>query len=315
MKRLFTILIMLSLLAVGCGEQQDDTTRTGAQGKAFIGGTKGLEMTFFADAPPDVVYDKDFPFSIHLKLENVGESDVGSGQATVQVIGIDPKDFGNVNLKKTNAEELLGAKIDPQGNQIAGGISDIEFSNLQAAPIVGNVEHTVRAEMCYPYSTKAITTYCVLKDLLGTTRKAGETPFCDPNTVRQAENSGAPVQITGVKQSVTGKDKVSLTFDITHVGSGLLYGKNTNCEGTVSNKDKVHVKIISEGQSVQCSGLGGGIEGDVQLYGTSGKGTRAIVCTLDLTGERTDNEKQIQIELSYDYKQIIDKKIVVRQLE
>lgn len=300
-KKLFSLgILVLLLFAAGCGEGDTaEKTDTGGKGNAFIGGDKGLDIKFMEGAPPDEVYDLDYPFSINVRMENVGEYDVDPSAATVRVTGINPADFGNPTLE-ANVEELNGAKLDPQGNEIAGGITNVEFSELQAAPITGTVEYNIKADVCYPYGTITVSKICLLEDLLGTTRKAGEEPFCEVTEDKDHENSGAPVHITDFRQAATGKDKISFTFEVGHVGDGLIFKQGVACDPAMANKDKINVAVETGLDGLSCSGIGGE-EGELNLYGSENQ-KMSVTCTQPLPVDRADSEKQVKITLTYDYK-------------
>ncbi len=315
MKKIFAIitLVLFMFCAVGCEEQTNEKTSTGATTKAFIGGNKGLDLKFVEGAPPEEVYDADYPFNINLRLENVGEHDIPANEAEIKIVGIDPADFGNPEVEKSNTVELRGANLDPQGNEISGSIENIDFENLQASTVTGSVPYTIRGEVCYPYGTTAVSQICVLEDILGTTRKSGEEAFCEVTGDKGVENSGAPVKIENVNQRATGKDKISFSFDIAHTGNGLIFKKDSDCSQGLENKNKVNVKVTSgiTGGELSCSGLSAGTEGELALYGEGGKERRTVVCTQSLP-TKTDSEKQIKIELDYEYKQHIDTQIIVK---
>ncbi len=311
-------LIVLMLLIVGCdGQQTDDKTSTGGSGVAFIGGDKGLDIKFNTGAPPEEVYDVNYPFNINVRLENVGETDIPGNEAIVRIKGIFPQDYNVIatDLVKKNVNELRGASLDPQGNPLVGSIDGVEFVNLQANTITGTIYPTILAEVCYPYATKAVAQICILEDLLGSTRKTGETALCEVNDDKETQNSGAPVKVTNVKQSAIGKDKISLSFDVEHVGEGALYKRGVACEPTLQNKNRVTIKVDSNivGGQMICTGLQG-TEGSIELYGNSGNEKRNIVCTQTLP-TRIDSEKQIKIDLEYAYEDKVQTKIAVRHTE
>jgi hypothetical protein len=310
MKKYLIVLILIGALFIfGCAEEEVPI-ETGA----FIGGSQGLVMSFTEGAPPDAVYDRDFPFDISLKLENVGEwSIVNVVDTTVSIIGIDPTDFGKslVDLKKDSTVPMLGKRLDQQGNVQQGTITNIDFQNFQyRGAVVGRVDFVLRADVCYEYGTRVNTKICVLDDLLGVSRAAGEAPVCEPSETKPFENSGAPVKVTSVKETATGMDRITVTFDITHVGSGTIFRRNTECNPVIADKDKVYFKVNTGLPGLSCSGIeGGGSEGFVTLYGSS----RQIICTQQLPAPRGDYEKQITAELTYGYREYIDKTLTVKQ--
>jgi len=309
-KTYLLILIMVGALFIfGC-EEEEATFEVGA----FIGGTEGLRLAFTDGAPPNEVFDRDFPFNINVRLENVGEwSIVNAADTTISIIGIDPVDFGKTlaDLKQSSTVPLLGRRLDQQGNVQSGTITNIDFPDFQyQGSVIGKVEFILRANACYEYGTKVNTKVCVLDDLLGVTRAADEPPICEPNEDKPFENSGAPVQIVSVKETATGVDRVTVAFEISHVGSGVVFKRDTECDPSIANKDKVYVKINTGLPGLSCAGIeGGGDEGYITLYG----GTRQIICTQQLPTPRGNYEKPITAELTYGYRQHIDKTLTVKQ--
>jgi len=323
----FLMLAGMSVLA-GCGETgptDGPSTRWGAMPDSFIGGNEGLKVQFLAGAPPDEIYDRNFEFSVNVRLENVGEWTVPATNATVKISGINPVD---INLSEEDAKqavpvELFGAQRDPEGNDIAGAITNVDFPGLNyVKEIAGNVEFTLKADACYEYGTKTITQLCVLEDLLGITRKAGEEPFCDPTGELPVENSGGTVHIKDVKQGIAGTDAVSFTFTIEHVGDGFLFKKDVECNSsTISNKDRVWINISTQLDGLTCNGLQDE-EGEnddsweyglVQLYGREAGGEeQAIFCTQQLPVTRSDYSSPVSITMEYEYKDSVSQPILVK---
>jgi hypothetical protein len=303
MKIIIPILLAITalVLVVGCAPEEIPIEE-GV--KAFIGGDRGLDIQFSEGAPPDTVYDKDFPFDINVRIENVGEWSIeNSDDATLTIIGIEPASFGKTlsQLTKDSNVPLNGARYDPQGNVVEGTITNINFPDFQyQSEIVGTIELPIVARICYEYGTRANSKICILDDLLGTTRRTGEEPVCDPNENKKVENSGAPVQITSFRESVVGTDSVSFTFVISHIGEGTVTRMNTECSTMIADKDKIYVNIDTGLQGLRCSGIeGGGSEGYTTLF----TGKRSIICTQPLSTPRGDFEKPISIELKYAYTQ------------
>jgi len=319
--------IALLMLLAGCSESPETgDTSTGA----FIGGDEGVLLGFLEGAPPSEVFDTSSDFSLSIRLENAGENDIIAenydNAPVLRITGIDPADFGTTSsaLTKTIDVELMGAKLDPQGNVIQGTIETIDFptdgSNLQyQGEVSGNVEFKLRASLCYEYVSKAQAKLCVREDLLGTTGKEG---ICDPNADKNIENSGAPVHVSNFIESVMGSNKVAFVFKIKHLGQGNVYqrGLSPACDASShANRDKVWVEINNPHLgSMTCSGLGGTgavttgsgntqIQGYTTLYG----GERSIRCTLELDDPQ-DLEKVVEIRLKYAYEDYADTTVTVK---
>ena len=334
-----TLMLLISIMVIiiagcegGSSSGSGTTTKTGGSTKAFVGGTVGLEAKFLSGAPPDEVNDQDFPFDINIIIENQGEYDVSKNKTTLEITGIHPPDFGKTQeqLRVNSApEDLFGAKKDSQGNTIAGAsvifdtFSDLEFQK----PISGSPKFIIRANLCYTYGTNAIAQVCVLEDLTGRTRKTGELPLCEPtNNNIEVENSGAPVHVDNFAQTVTGKDKISFSFNIKHKGEkeNRVAERGSECSSEVAKKDKIFVTVDTGLAGLKCSGLSSGTvndedgveEGYVKLFGESaGTEERAVFCSQPLPAERTDFQKQVKITIEYDYRQHIDKELTVKHIE
>ena len=303
------LIISMTFLIAGCGEEEMPVEEL----KAFIGGAKGIDIELTEQAPPDIVYDMDFPFDINVKVANVGEWDIdNSNDLTLTIIGIEPESFGKTlsQLTKNSDIPLNGAHYDPQNNVVEGTITNINFPTFQyQQPIVGSIELPVVARVCYEYGTKVNTKICVLDDLLGVSRRLGEEPVCNPNENKKAENSGAPVQITSFRESVVAADRISFTFEISHIGEGSIARMDTECSTTIADKDKVWVKINTGINGLTCSGIeAGSSEGFTTLY----TGKRTIICTQPLDSPRGDYAKPIAIELQYGYTELVSKTLTVR---
>lgn len=311
-KRCVAVLFILTLAIFisGCGETVEEKKPI----EAFIGGTQGLNLGFLENAPPAEVFDFESPFDIIVKLENAGEWDINSpADATVTISGIDPVDFGKTLgfLAKDSTSSMKGKHADPAGGIIEGAIDAVDFLGFQyTGTVAGRADFNIRAEACYEYGTNVNSRICVLDDLIGITRRSGETPVCEPRSEKTVDNSGAPVHVTSFVENVFSNDRIGITFRIQHVGTGAVYQLGTECGKELAKQNKVYVKVSTGIAGLVCSGIGGGTnEGYVTLY----NGQRDITCTTpQLPVARGNFEKPINIELRYGYKQYIDKILTVR---
>jgi hypothetical protein len=288
----FFSLLLITLL-VGCSQETGPSISD-----PFIGGTTGLTMEFIEGAPPAEVYDGGaFPFTVVLKLENIGETDVIAGSAVLKISGIDPTDFGTIGtaLTQVTSEELLGSKKGAEGNIIEGGIIHLTFPTTgdlnYGEQLSGNIQFPFLANLCYKYATKSDTMLCVREDPLSTTQA-----ICNVNEAKHTFNSGAPVQIANFKETPRGNDKVAFSFDIIHRGTGKLYGQNSFCDDGIANKNKVYVSIDTGLDGLECTGL---TDGYITLY----EGKRSVTCTQSVSGATGDFEKVVEIITDYDYAQ------------
>ena len=302
--------IFLLLVLFGCAGQQQQTTE-----KAFVGGTSGVEITFLPGRPPqDVFDDPTFKFQIGVKLENKGEWDIANANdIEVSVTGINPSNF-NVQpsaLVKKSSDFLNGVKINPAGEVVKGDVTNLEFQEMNYyTSVAGTITFPVLANVCYEYGTKMQGKLCVRKDLRKIT---GTDGLCNPDRNMPLETSSAPIQITNVKQSVSGADKVDIVFTIIKSGTAAdsLHKPGTTCDSVqLSNRDVVYVDVKDTGLGeLKCSGLTGGTA--TAGYTTLFNGEREVRCSQTISNP-ADFETPFNIELKYSYKQFVETNINVK---
>ncbi len=303
MKNYVNIILILSLLvfAFGCNQETPISKES-----PFIGGTTGLLISYDEGAPPAEVYDGgDFDFEIVVKLKNDGEQSVSKDKVEVSLSGIDPKEFGlsDSDFVKHPDEDLEGTYKDSEGNKIEGTTTYVVFSGLNhRESLTGNTPYTIRADVCYNYATNVNSMLCIKK---GQTDK--ERDICKINEEKAVFNSGGPVQVTSFKEMPKGKNKFNFQFKIEPKGNGGIYKKDSNCEYTRANENKVFVSVDTGMDGLSCTGLDGTTSGYVTLYG----GERMITCTQE-TETNTDFEKPVNIKLEYDYKEDVSTQVLVK---
>jgi len=322
MKKMLIIGVILTglLLLAGCGEQSQDI---GPSKTPFVGGTTALSLEFVEGAPPLEIFDNNqFPFSINLKIENLGEDDVETDEGYIEITGIRAEDFGlagQSNLKQDLPYDVSGVVKNFQGIVLVGDTIITEFNDLNYdQDLSGNWDGPrIRANLCYNYETKATTFICLKRDLL---TNIDTKEICDLSGDKEVFNSGAPIQVTAVSQTPGGSDKIQVQFEISHVGdtNDRFYKLDTECDdkSTNTDKDKVYFKVADDvnGNSAECSGLESGStsdEGYVTLY--NGK-PRTVVCTIDVSNVEGVYEIPLGVELSYRYYQFIEKTILIKDV-
>jgi len=304
MKNYVNIILILALLifASGCGDKT-----TPSKESPFIGGTTGLLISYDEGAPPAEVYDGgDFDFEVVVKLKNDGEQSVSKDKVEVSLSGIDPREFGlsDSNFVKHPDEDLEKTYKDSEGNKIEGTTTWVVFSGLNhRESLIGNTPYTVRAEVCYNYATDINSMLCIKK---GQIDKEGD--ICKITEEKAVFNSGGPVQVTSFKETPKGSNKFNFQFTIKPKGNGGIYKKDSNCEYTRANENKIFVSVDTGMSGLTCVGLdGGATSGYITLY----SGERTITCTQD-TETNTNFEKPVNIKLEYDYEEDISTQVLVK---
>lgn len=337
--------VAISVLLVSCGPQQ-----TGSDISPFVGGTQGLLMSFVENAPPPFIYDNGgMPFSVIVQLTNSGEAAVGVGATSfdpsfdntnqfgvVRVVGISPTQYAGqpgVNLETLKTFEeadilLDGAKRIVDGTIIAGTTDQISLEGYNYKPdLVGDDDATIRAELCYDYSTKARAKICIKSDTL---ENVQDSTICTLSGLKDVQNSGAPVQVTSVTESPLGKNKLQVTFVIENVGGGIIFRKVEESVGSMTlddvcnvqspvNPDRNVVKVKAYIGSldntdalVECTQFGGSNEGPITLYA----GTAAtVVCKIStMTTQRALYTDNLYINLEYAYFQFAERPIIIKDV-
>lgn len=334
MKKMLFVLpfIALAIAFSGCKPAEDGGNVTRPAGVAYVGGDKGLEPSFLANAPPSVVYDNPEenadtgnPFDISVKIENKGEYTVPKDKYKLTISGIDPGAFSKTtddfkDLKSTEgttSEELLKTRRSA-GEVIPGTFTMITISGLKyKSPVSGQIgPFNLRASICYEYQTEASSNICILEDLLGTIRREG---ICKPTETKATENSGGPLLVSNLEQSVTGKDRTAFTFTIKHIGGDknfVFKNEDQSCAiGDRTKQDKVGVKIELGEKDItkKCSGVDITTE-LATLYGDAGATIRCPISLTELELTKGDYVQPVKITLIYDYYQYVDEELTVRQV-
>jgi hypothetical protein len=293
----------------------------------FIGGTEGLRTTFLPGSPPATITDGGSSgFSIVIKAENVGESNILSSDGFVQIWGLDPRVYGNdyvyPDFKKYFYQqegfgtELRSAELNFDGSVSNGSVAMIDFGDLRYIPTIqGDLRQKVWANTCYKYSTRVSTKICIKNSV------DSGTAICEVEGEKTPQNSGAPIHVTSLKEAYAGNDKIGFTVTIAHVGNGDNFFKDTTlaCVDVASNVDakKVHIKfndvqISGKTYPVVCYGM---TDGYVILYKDgSGKESTILACTIDVSGINTPVETPLTLELSYVYLQHLEQSITITHI-
>lgn len=328
MKKGLVLLIVLAMTVflTGCG-----TTQT--VGKTFIGGTEGLRATFLPGSPPETITDGSTSgFAIVVKLENIGETGVKSSDGYIKIQGIDQRIY---NAKETDFKklfsadgnkafgtELLGARRGFDGKTLNGGIGTVGFEDLKYTLLSqGDTPQTIVADVCYKYATKVVTQLCVKNSV---EQALGSSEICTVEGEKSPQNSGGPIQVTSLKESYAGTDKIGVTLTISHEGAGSAFFKydTLDCNNVPSNMDKGKVKVKFEnvqvaGKSVPVVCQGMDSEGYVRLYGDSASGNKEsynLYCTIDTVGNNNIVEVPLNLELDYTYLQSVQTGLTIRHV-
>jgi hypothetical protein len=305
-KMIFALLLLTAMLVAACTPTTEPTT-TG-----FIGGKQGLDIAFYPGAPPDTTPDGGQQvFDVIVDVTNNGEYAVDPATAFLKLSGFPPESLGTTlaQLKKNPTETIEANVKSGDGTIIKAPVVPVSFEGLNYMDTeVSGRDVIIRAEICYEYQTKAAAELCIKENF----NSNKESDICQVDGTRALSTSGAPVQISNLRQSTAGTDKTRFTFSIQNVDTGSVYKTDSECDGTVlMNENKVFVKIGGLGtDSVKCVGLSGGTAdaGYVSLLPGAAKD---VSCTVTVTN-RNNRIQPFTIDLSYAYWKYVDKTIAVQ---
>ncbi len=307
MKTAYLVLgISLLVLLIGCTAKKGETVEI----QPFLGGTTGLEIDF-ADLRADVFDGGRDPFDVVVKLENKGETLVPKERVSVKLSGINPAEFSKLEeqLTKNPEEDLIETRKDAAGTTTPGVPVFVEFTELNHfSPISASaINFPLRANVCFMYSTKAVSKVCIRRDVLSP-QPGG---ICEVNGDKPVFSSGAPIQISNFKESSRAKDKIGFSFEIVNSGGGDAFERNTDCDKSQRrSKDRIFVKVDTNIPGLGCTGLvssGRTAEGFVTLFSSS----KLVTCTQEVS-TRTDYEQLVKIEAVYDYEIFRETQITVK---
>ena len=311
MKKIVIIMMIGALLFLAACEPDEGTSREGTT--PFIGGTRGLEVSYIEAFPPNRVLDRgEEPFDVIVELHNRGEADIDADDVLVTLSGFSPRLFGKdaSDLQRNAPEDIEGNEMNPDGSIIDSLPVEVEFENFVFTEgVQGNQQHPFRAEVCYKYYTNAVTSLCVKNDFR---RDSEDADICSVSSRRNVFNSGAPVQITNVQQQPGSSDSTRFTFTIENRDRGDVHSHGNLCETDRRTENMVRVEIRgfseSAGEVVECRGLRDDTEssGNV-IIGSEGTD---ITCTVSFT-DRTPRIQNFDIYVEYDYLERIRKDIIV----
>lgn len=315
MKRYLTFIgVCIALMVVaGCtnGAVGPDTT-------PFVGGKNGLLLSFAPSAPPREVFDNgQFPFSVIVSIDNVGEHSIQAGDGYIQLDGISPIEYGvtQSDLRRP-IPAIEGSRKSSDGRVITGSRDVVEFTNLNYQNrIFGTLTSVIRAQACYDYQTRATANLCIKRDTIDSLRT---NEICSIAGDKVVHNSGAPIHVKSVRSSPQGRNSIQVQFTIGSVGSAKdsFYKEGTECDDRHNNPERykvfVEIEPLVGGQiPARCSGLDNGDSGYIILF--SGE-DRIISCTFDTAGVTTDFETRANINLRYRYSQYIEVPLIVRHV-
>lgn len=308
MYKKYLILIVLVLFVAGCAEEEIGPE---AGKSPYIGGTKGViaefeQMGVYSDeSNMEEIYEGE-KFPIEITLKNKGEDDVGIGNATVSLAGINLADFTGIDDGDVTPDDgittntVLIEKISEYNKD--GGEVTIDFTSgaddaVYIVPLPGySYDISVFAIVDYRYKTySAVPKVCFKGD-------PADKTVCNVDEVKDVYSSGAPIQVVKAEEKKAGVGKIAVEFSIENTGTGRVTKPGTAYD---SRYDQLSYSV-SDPTEWECKSAGKINEARL----SDGKAT--IVCRLSGTLDRSDlYTKELDLTLEYDYKEIMHKQLRV----
>ncbi|MEK6860750.1 MAG: hypothetical protein AABY07_02150 [Nanoarchaeota archaeon] len=313
MKRGILVILLISVVLIsGCKDFGfGKKTGTQPQHQTFVGGTKGVEIAFAQEEPPNIILDNgQETFFITLLIRNVGEFNILSGKLIASLSGIPQSSFGIRSMNIVNSFELIGVSKDREF-VTPGGEDLLEFGEASYKPDVpGTISFPLRTDICYTYQNKAVSSICLKKNVL----KKSFADVCEMNNNNVAvENSGGPIHITNVRQNSAGNNRIKISFKVVDKDVGTVFEPGTfsnACVGHEDDKDRVKVTITNPQNNfnIECTQFGGGNSGTVKLINNE----KDVNCLINTASLQEVSYKDILLfTADYQYRQAVTTTLVV----
>ncbi len=303
-KLFLAIIVLVSLIA--CGSTEDTKVI-----KPFIGGTEGIFVDFAPDLRKEIYDGGGDSFNVGVKLHNKGETDVKKDDVIVKLSGFLPQILGKQEseLSKKPSEDVESFKRGPKDETLASQPVFVEFTDLKyLSQITGSsLPFPLKVDVCYRYTTNAISKLCYRQNIMN----PAPGGICEINADKEITNSGSPIQIQNLKEFARGSDKIAFSFDIKHLGTGLVFSTDSgHCE-LPKEKNKVLITIDTGIDGLSCPSLttkkGTAVEGVVQLF----DGAKPIQCTQTVT-TKSDYENLVNVKVDFDYSDSKTTEVIVK---
>ena len=291
-KIILLVLLSAMLLIVGCGEGEQQVSSG-----AFIGGSQGVTVQFepfgVEESGTYSIYDEE-TFPIEVTLKNKGEYELQKGDVKIELKG-PSLDFSGIPALSKNNEgivEIISDLLPTGGEETITFATDAKYnqkvSNLVDREWFANIEYTYKTYLIIPE-------VCLKEDLK-------DDRVCEVEGAKTFSISGAPITVTAVEESTAGKGIMALRISVSNVGGGEV----TKIGEDFGVQEKISYTIDST--DWECKQ--GGKLNEARLI----DGTAEIICKLKTAlPEGTLATKQLELNLDYKYRDIIQEKLRIKE--
>jgi len=308
---LILFLILIMLLTSCQGQQGGGTIFTD-----YHIGTKGLEVTFIKEAPPQEVFETS-GFEIQALIRNYGAHDiVNKSAATLTIIPSAKQYYNKITQGYTTKDlQFFGKSL----NYPEGEMKHIELLKLKTEPITGNFElippqiNTFDFKLCYPYETHFADDVCIDTDLNGDSLRQ---QVCKAQAKTYGSGQGAPIAVTEIipKMIPVGPYvKPEYVIKIANVGKGSVFAPgikidNTNLETChpSAQSNIIYINATLQGQQLNC------VPTNIKLKDGIGQ-TKCYFEDSQVTQTTSNFVTSITVDLSYNYEQSYKKSVAIKR--
>lgn len=298
MKKIVIILTLIMMLAfAGCANNGGDSD---TNPPSFYGGSQGVIAEFeqmgLIDGGLETVWvNTDFP--IYVTIKNKGEEIIEPNDLSVTIQGVDTELFNIGTPILTNQQRL--EKVSELNQQ--GGEETINFGEAKLEQITGLFyDATFFASIIYKYKT-----FVNVPDVCFKYNYQDDS-VCNLQGNKKVFSSGAPIIVNKVTQEPSGSRRIALTFEVENVGGGSVAPYNDEFNNLYNRLNFELTDGESTGITFDCTSAA-----NPETATFNDKKTK-IVCRSSELPEDTLFTRQVTLELSYQYKNLIDRKVRVR---
>lgn len=299
MRKIILVLMVVAFMFVAGCNQGGDSTKT-TETPTFYGGTQGVvaefeQMGMEVDGIETVWVGTDFPVEVIVK--NKGEENIDAQDLTVTIQGVDTTLFNIDNPVQQNTVVL--DKVSELNDK--GGEETLSFGNAKLNEISSLFyDANFFASVVYKYKTYAAVPKVCFK------ANYQDDSVCELEGDKKVYSSGAPIVVTSVTQKPSGTKRIAIEFDIENVGGGDVTTPNGEFNSLYNQLNF----NLTEGQS------------DITFTCTSAANPTTarfdqdektkVICKSSELPEGTLYTKQLTLELSYKYKDLISRTVRIK---
>lgn len=282
----------------GCNFQQN--TDESESVTTYRSGTKGVEMKFMQNAPPSKIYDKE-SLDIMVEVMNKGAFDIVNGK--LYLSGFDRK-YLQISPSDTSFSIKGKSVYNPDGR--LNEIITFSDSSVTLPKNTDNLKQNIKVTACYKYKTIAGATVCI-----DPVSRSVSEKVCQAGTVSMNGGQGGPVSVTSVEEEM-GNNRVTFKINFANQGGGMVFNSHkstSNCHTDLDFQDidMIDLKVTLSDKTLTCEPNGGK---KVKLLNNQG----FVYCYYE--GNLGDDAylTQLQIEISYGYRNSITKAIEISKI-